>query len=92
MSEYETGRPTNVADRRAPSHAQLVAVLQQMYDDYNGSGASEWENNTLAHYLEALVALAEALPHVYANRGEAMPEQPTWEMFALLLTGATGYE
>ncbi len=91
MNEYE-GRPTDVADREVRSHAELVAVLHQMHWDFTDSGANEWENNTLARYLEALAVLAEALPNVYANRGEAMPEQPTWEMLGVLLTGASGYE
>ena len=74
------------------SHADLVVMLGRMHDDYDQSGKDEWENATLDRYLEAMTALAHALPQLYANRGEPMPERPTWEMVAILIAGATGYE
>lgn len=92
MSAYETGRPADVDSDEVASHVQLVEMLERMHADYKGTGKDEWENASLDRYLEALAALADALPHLYENRGEAMPEQPTWEMVAILLAGATGYE
>lgn len=92
VNSCDTGRPANVDSHGVRTHADLVEMLGRMRDDYHQSGRDEWENATLDRYLEALQALAHALPNLYANCGQSMPEQPTWEMVALLVAGATGYE
>lgn len=77
---------------RVSIHADFATVLAEVHADFERSGKDEWENNSLERYLDALAALGESLPQVYANRGEVMPEQPTWQMVARLLVRATGYE
>ena len=39
-----------------------------------------------------LVASLEALSHLYANRGEQMPDLPTWKLLTEALVMASGYE
>ncbi|NJC10871.1 hypothetical protein F4558_000697 [Micromonospora profundi] len=46
----------------------------------------------LDRVLDALSALLEALPSLYANRGDSLPDQPNWTIFAELLVMASGYE
>lgn len=92
VNPYDTGRAANVDVEQVATHSDLVLMLERMHADFTDSGKDEWENPTLDRYLDALAAFAEALPAVYANQGEPMPEQPTWGLVALLLAGATGYE
>lgn len=51
-----------------------------------------WENPTLERFLDALAARLEALPTLYLNRGEQLPDQPTWKLLAETLVAASGYE
>jgi hypothetical protein len=93
-SDYETGRPANIDEEslvRVHDHDDVARVIEQMRTDLLEHPA-EWENNTLARYLEALAAVLEALPALYTNRGEPLPEAPTWRMVAEALVWATGYE
>jgi hypothetical protein len=51
-----------------------------------------WENMTLDAFLEALISWVEDMEGFYANRGERLPEAPSWKMFAEALTATTVYE
>ena len=53
---------------------------------------SEWENDTLDRYLEALAGFTQDLHGAYENQGEQVPEQPTWSTVARMLLAATAYE
>jgi len=93
-SSFDTGRPAdidpddlaNVAD-----HDDLARVIERMLADLR-KHPGEWENNTLERYLDALAAQLQALPALYSNLGEPLPDQPTWRVVAEILLGATGYE
>ena len=50
------------------------------------------ENRTLSDYLEALAGFTQDLDGFYANRGQAVPDQPTWSDLAHMLYAATLYE
>ena len=41
---------------------------------------------------DQLSAALDGIEHAYANGGDPMPDQPTWEMMASLLYMASGYE
>ena len=86
MEAYGTGRfadvePEQVAAVR--SAAQLAAVIAAMRDDLLATGEREWENATLADFLEALTAVVQ-------DRGPN--GRPSWAEVAQLLVTATGYE
>jgi hypothetical protein len=51
----------------------------------------DWENHTLARFLDALAAVLEALPLSYQHQGRQLPD-PSWALFAQALVCATGYE
>jgi hypothetical protein len=92
MSSYETGRPADVTDvDQVRSAADAARIVEQMLDDLQRH-PTEWENNTLARFLEALSASLDALPSLHAKRGEPMPDQPTWKLLAETLVMASGYE
>jgi hypothetical protein len=51
-----------------------------------------WENNDLPRYLAAMNAWVEDMEGYYINRGEKVPDQPTWKILADILRAATMYE
>jgi hypothetical protein len=55
-------------------------------------GTESWENETLDRYLEALAAWLADSPGYFANRGEAVPEEPSWMLIANMLAAARTYE
>lgn len=89
---YETGRFAEVSGLdRVTSHTDAARIVDEMLNDLRVH-PTEWENSSLANFLEALSASLEALPPLYANRGESFPDQPTWKLFAEALVMASGYE
>jgi hypothetical protein len=50
------------------------------------------ENADLQSFLDALAAWTLDMDSLYASRGEAPPEKPSWRLFAEMLLAATGYE
>ena len=51
-----------------------------------------WENDRLDTFLEALGAWTESMDGVFKNRGEACPENPSWNLFGRMLMAAVIYE
>jgi hypothetical protein len=91
-SGYETGRFAEVGDlSEVSSHTDVAQVAQRMLNDLR-MHPDDWENPTLGRFLDALAASLEALPGLYANRGEHFPENATWKIFAEALVMASGYE
>ena len=64
------------------SRLDLVAFIEGMSRE-----ASEWPNNELDVFLEALSAWIGDMDGWFHNRGEHVPSQPDWR-----LTAATVYE
>jgi hypothetical protein len=91
-SPYDTGRFAQVADLdQVATHTDVAVVVEQMLADLRAHPA-EWENATLERFLDALATCLEALPARYTNRGEQLPDQPTWKLLAETLVTASGYE
>lgn len=81
-----TGRFADVAPQQVAavrSADDVAAVIAAMRDDLLGTGQQEWENATLASFLEALAAVIED------RRFEG---RLSWEDVAQVLVTATGYE
>ncbi|MEV6272932.1 hypothetical protein AB0L64_37585 [Kribbella sp. NPDC051936] len=92
-NQWQTGRPANAGDLldQVHDHRDLARVLEAMRADLLDH-PHEWENHTLERYLDALAAIIGSLDSLLANRGENLPEQPTWALIAELLVAASGYE
>ncbi|SDZ43633.1 hypothetical protein SAMN05444365_11630 [Micromonospora pattaloongensis] len=94
MNAYETGRSADISATdldRVASHADVAHIVERMLHDLRAH-PDAWENGTLERFLDALAASFDALPPLHANRGERMPDQPTWKLIAEVLVMATGYE
>jgi hypothetical protein len=92
-SQWETGRPANVGDdlRHVRDHTDVQRVVERMRADLL-EHPDEWENPTLERYLAGLSALIRDVDGLLSNRGEQLPERPSWALIAELLVGGTGYE
>ncbi len=73
------------------SKQEFVAFIREMNDDLRRC-PDQWENPTLDRYLEAMAAWVEDMDGYYLNRGEAVPQQPTWKVLADILMAAKMYE
>ena len=81
-----------VADMTASGTAGrdvALAAIQELLDEVGAQ--DDWENDTLARYLEALHALLGSIENAYTNIGRSVPDNP-WQVMADALLGARYYE
>ncbi|WP_435846109.1 DUF7660 family protein [Streptomyces huasconensis] len=69
----------------------LARFLQEAASDLSDNQAS-WENVTLADFLEAWAAWLQDMPGWCANRGEHVPDRPSWKLVAHMVMAARVYE
>ncbi|MGW3342477.1 DUF7660 family protein [Nonomuraea rubra] len=69
--------------------ARFVAALAEAAES---AESLDWENTTLPSFLEALAASIDSMDNAFRNRGEAVPEQPSWQLVGQMLYTATTYE
>jgi hypothetical protein len=81
------GRPV----QPLPSRMDFVAFVRTLADQCRRR-PEEWENRDLPSYLEAMAAWVEDMDGYYQNRGEAVPDQPTWKTLKDILQAARVYE
>jgi hypothetical protein len=84
---YETGRPTTVDPSAVSSRDEFADFLQAVFQAYGDTGQTEWENNTLPRFLDALIAVAWSRIEGRANQDDA-----SWRLSAEMIVAATGYE
>lgn len=54
---------------------------------------NDWENRSLANFLEAMSRYAQDIEHYYKNTGQNInADAPSWRVFADILCGAKVYE
>ena len=74
------------------SRDDLVEYISSLVDELE-TGNFEWENNTLASYLESLSAYLNDIDGFYSNVDiDVDPEICTWGLIADVLAGARVYE
>lgn len=69
----------------------LIALLRMLRRDLV-ENPKRWENDSLEAYLEALEAVLTDWSGRFKNRGEPVPEAPTWRLIGEILLSATAYE
>jgi hypothetical protein len=77
--------------RRVESRQDLVAFVEALRRELELNGA-RWENPTLERYLEALGSWTEDMTGYFQNRGEPIPDEPTWGLVAQMLYAGHLYE
>ena len=51
-----------------------------------------WENSDLASFLEGMSAWIADMDGYFLNRGEGVPQDPSWGLIAQILVAASQYE
>ena len=69
----------------------LIRFLSQLRQDLT-MNEDQWENVTLPSYLEALQAVLTDWRGRFKNRGEPVPECPSWRIVGEILLAASAYE
>jgi hypothetical protein len=70
---------------------ELIAFLSLLRRDL-AKNSGQWENSTLESYLEAVQAVLTDWRGRFINRGEPVPEVPSWRLIAEMLLAASVYE
>ncbi|MFJ5956047.1 hypothetical protein ACIQC5_08800 [Paenarthrobacter sp. NPDC092416] len=70
---------------------ELADLIDQLRDNLKEDPES-WENPDLDRFLESLAAWTRDMDGVFLNRGEPLPEVPSWELIADMLLAAKIYE
>jgi len=73
------------------THHDLAAFVEALKKDFTDH-PSYWENQDLPTYLEALAAWLTDMDGYYKNRGENIPDSPSWRTIGELLLAAKIYE
>lgn len=84
---------TNLTERVKviQSRKDFIEFAEALLHDFKNDPGS-WENPDLERYLDALGAVVNGLEGLYMNRGEELPEQPTWKILGEILLTAAIYE
>jgi len=91
-SAYDTGRFAKVTGlNQVATHTDVAAIVEQMLADLRAHPTA-WENHTLDRFLDALARSLRGLDGLYLNRGQHLPDPPTWKLLTEALIMASGYE
>ena len=78
---------TDVKDRNS-----FIKFIRSLRSDFEAN-PTDWENNTLDSFLEALESYTEDIQGYYDNMRLGIDaDEPSWRVFADILTGASIYE
>jgi hypothetical protein len=84
LSIFEEGFHVDSREEFAAFVRELVTYLTQHPE--------KWQNSTLEDYLNALASWVEDYDGYFKNRGEPVPEQPDWTLFANIMYAAAIYD
>lgn len=73
------------------THDDLMFFIHDLVRDLR-TCPERWENTSLEAYLTAIAAWVQDMDGYYRNRGESIPEQPTWKHVGEILLAARIYE
>lgn len=74
------------------SRKSFIEFLELFHQDFLNK-EDEWENPTLARFLEAMIAYTRDIQFAYINNGQTTnADIASWKVFADILKGAKIYE
>lgn len=73
------------------TRAELAGFIDQLADSYLES-PEHWENDTIESFLRAWSAWLNDMDGFFINRGEPVPESPSWQLIAQMMLAARVYE
>jgi hypothetical protein len=81
---------SNVAGNN-PNCLQCAGFIGALITDLN-ENSNEWENKTLANYLEGMQSWTEDMEGYYLNNNLEVPQDVNWKVFTDILMAARVYE
>ncbi len=74
------------------SRKQLIEHLFRLMDDFDSAG-NHWENQDIHTFLQAMAAWLNDCEVFYHSAGKSIDvDQPSWQLFADMLSAAAVYE
>ena len=73
------------------NHHDLAKYVKQLLTDYEAH-PDQWENVSLASYLEAMSSWLDDAGGYYKNHSLPMPDAEVWKTIAVVLSAAAVYE
>jgi hypothetical protein len=73
------------------SREDFVNFVEVLIEDLKNNG-SEWENDTLESYLEAIARWTDDMDGYYNNKGMQLPKNIEWKVFGQMLLASKVYE
>jgi hypothetical protein len=73
------------------SRQDFVLFLQGLSKDLS-QNPSDWENDTLERFIEAMAAWVNDMDGYYKNLNAPIPENVDWKILGQILLAATMYE
>jgi hypothetical protein len=73
------------------SREDFLTFLRALLQDFEEHG-TEWENQSLWAYLEALIAWLDDAGRYAEHIGKPWPEQPDWQFVSRMFLAARDYE
>ncbi|WP_439661221.1 DUF7660 family protein [Lentzea sp. HUAS TT2] len=81
-------RPEEVRSRE-----DLFDFITDLADEFETGDTSGWRNRTVPEYLDGMSGWLLGADGAYRNsKGTPVPEHPTWELVAWMLSAGTDYE
>jgi hypothetical protein len=78
--------------QKMSTREEFIEILRLLLEDFQKNKAT-WENQTLEHYLAAMIAWSGSMDNYYLHRKMNLDaSQPNWKVFADLLLAARVYE
>lgn len=69
----------------------FISFVRLLVKDFK-ENPTEWENNNLESFLEALATWVQDMDGYFQNQGLSVPQHADWKLFAQMLMAAKMYE
>ncbi len=90
-NDMEADNALESALQHVSSRGDLITFVDRLRVDLV-QRPERWENHSLADFLEAMAAWMGDMDGYFENRGERVPDEPTWQLLAMILAAARIYE
>ena len=81
----------NAKSEEPMTRQEFEAFLQELAHSVRTEPAS-WTNSSLDQFLESVSGWLTDMDGYFHNRGEAVPTEPSWQLFGRMLLAGRTYE
>lgn len=73
------------------SREELSKFVEELAEGFR-DGRLTWANSDLASFLEGMAGWIADMDGYFLNRGEGVPQEPSWGLIGQILIAASQYE